>query len=647
MKSFLFVLFAVSAITSAELIFYDDFEDNNIDDWTPQGQSGTWWAADGKAHGSTNNNWSGISPPGSIVLENCVVEASGTANHTVAVFLRLDGTDSGINATVSPDHDIAVIRTVINGVAGDALGAIYHDFPSGVWYDITFSCNGDSIFYEIDIPSTGEYFSLSAIDPNPHPGECGLAVGDEAHGQYDWFSISEFVEAGELVLNGLSTDDDNQGGSSGNGNWAFEVTEEIELGIELLNACQEPLNNTFAVLQSLDTRLVVSEPIQDYGTVPAGQTCWNQYPFLVYASPGTPEDETYPFRMSIFADDGYYEYLYFELPLGAGLFYDVESDTSPWTMSFLETGWQNNWHVTSQRNHTSGGYCSFKCGDTGAGDYDDNLFCGLTSPWFNLPLDGNLSFWIWIDAQIYSAVYQDLALDGGLVQLGQFDNWTTVEPSAGYPFEIVQPTFGPFEPGTGLFSGYQGWHLVNVDIPAEIKGPQQLRFIFGSDNAGTREGWYVDDILVTGSTGIEEHHGGPGYLESISVYPNPFSESISVSVPSGDEGEYSIRVFDLSGRLVYKTVFSGSNGTLVWGATDMNGCVLPAGVYTMLLQTTESSRSIRLIKLSDSFLSSSECCPEGLHQAWRMKQDIGIGLIGQRTCAFPSFYGFSYILGYL
>ncbi len=593
----LLLVFAFSFIVNAEIIFYDDFEDNYIDDWTFQGQSGTWWAADGKAHGSTSNSWSGISPPGSIVLENCIVEARGTAVHTVAVFLRLDDTDSGINATVSPDHDIAVIRSVINGLPGGVLGILYHDFPSGVWYDVVFSCNGDSIFYEIDIPSTGEHFFLSAIDPNPHPGECGLAVGGEAHGQYDWFSISDFVEPGELILNGLSTDDDNQGGSSGNGNWAFEATEEIELGIELLNDGEEPLINAFAILQSLDIRLIVSEAVQDYGTIPSGQTCWNQYPFLVYASPETPENETYPFRISIFADGGYSEYFDFELPLGVGLFCDVESNTSSWTMSLMEAGWQNNWHVTSLRNHTADGTYSFKCGDTGTGDYDNHLYCSLTSPGFNFPLNGNLSFWIWIDAQIYGALNQSLALDGGLVQLGQFDNWITVAPFEGYPFEIVQPSSGPFEPGTEVFSGYQGWYLVNIDIPIEIKGPRQLRFIFGSDNAGTREGWYVDDIQVAGSTGIEEHQFRSGNMGPISVYPNPFSESISISVPSGDEGEYSIKIFDLNGRLVYETLFSGSNGTLVWGATDMTGCILPAGVYTMLLETSGCSRNIRLIKL--------------------------------------------------
>lgn len=597
MRFYLFALVAFSVVASAEIIFFDDFEDNYIGDWTLKGQSGTWWAADGKAHGSTNNSWSAISPPGSIVLENCVVEASGTATHTVSVFLRLDETDSGINATVSPDHDIAVIRSVVNGIPGDALGAIYHDFPSGVWYDVTFSCNGDSILYEIDIPSTGEYFSLSVIDPSPHPGECGLAVGDEAHGQYDWFSISDIIEPGELILNGLSTDDDNQGGSSGNGNWAFQVTEEIELGIEMLNTGEEPLVNTFAILQSLDTRLVVSEAVQDYGTIPAGQTCWNQDPFLVYASPGTPEDETYPFRISIFADGGYNESINFELPLGAGLFCDVESDISQWTMSLMEAGWQNNWHVTTLRNHTTGGTHSFKCGDTGAGDYDNLLFCSLNSPWFNIPLDGSLSFWIWIDAQIYSALDQSLAMDGGLVQLGQFDNWLTVEPFEDYPFEIVQPSSGPFEPGTGVFSGNQGWHLVNIDIPVEIKGPRQLRFIFGSDNAGTREGWYADDILVTGSTGIEGPDSGSGFLEPISVYPNPFSESISISVPSCDEGEYSIRVFDLNGRLVYETLLSSPDGTLIWDASDMNGHVLPAGVYTMQIETAEYSSNIRLIKM--------------------------------------------------
>ncbi len=57
-------------------------------------------------------------------------------------------------------------------------------------------------------------------------------------------------------------------------------------------------------------------------------------------------------RLTIMADEGYQHQIEFLLPVGSGLSTDLESDSFGWSWSPVETGWENDWHVSSSRNHT-------------------------------------------------------------------------------------------------------------------------------------------------------------------------------------------------------------------------------------------------------------------------------------------------------
>ena len=562
------------SLDNMSVVFYDDFSDGDISDWDQRCQSGTWFASSGLVHGSTSNNCSSLIPPGNLQSEDCSVSIRGTAIHLLGVISRLDSNDTGIYAYVSPDHDVARIRIISGGgPSSPILNSLYAPFPSGVWYELTLNCEGNSLQLQIEVPSTGQSWILNATDPSPHTGQFGLAIGDEPNAQWDWISVSSGAgPADSTMISWMYTDDT----ALGNGNMALEAGEETSLYLQLLNPESTPLENVFAILQSLTPEIIVSDNYDDFGNIPIGGMSWGTGGYCVEAPASTPEDQAYAMQLTVFADGGYSKVVEFSLPVGCGIDCDVESGTEEWSWNAVESGWLDNWHISSARNHTASGTHSFKCGDTGAGDYDNHLFSAVTSPLLNIPIGGDISFWMWIDAQIPLANSGIPALDGGLLQYGRCGTWIDLEPSVGYPYQIVPSPTGPFAEGTGVFSGQSGWSQWFITIPDSLAGPGQIRFVFGSDDTGTREGLYLDDIHIQGSVGIENPECRESSPPLLSAYPNPFIENLTFMISGVPDGEVSIEIFDLAGRLVASPQSSipGDVRTLIWDGQD-----IPAGIY--------------------------------------------------------------------
>lgn len=580
-----------------EIVFFDDFSDGDISDWDQRCQTAYWDAAPGYVLGNTYHNCSSLIPPGNIQLEDCTVSIRGEAVHVLGVIARLDSGDTGIYAYVSPDHDVARIRLVVNGYTSTIYNSLNAPFPSNKWYELTLKCNGNDLELQIDVPSTGQTWVLNANDPSPQVGQFGLAMGDEPDASWDWISVSTTGGSVSDILPivWMNTIDEAQG----NGNHAFEAGEEIVLNLEIINYTGGILTNVFGTLQSLDPTIIITGNYDEFGTIEPGSTAWGTGGFGVYAPPDTPENEIYPLRLTVFADGGYSEQVDFDLPVGSNFSCDMESGTELWSWNPVLSGWGDNWHVSSARNHTTAGSYSFKCGDTGSGDYDNLLYSGLSTPLFNIPLEGEMTFWMWIDAH-YPMNFSGIpAYDGGLIQYGRCGTWIDLEPTGGYPYEIVSGTTGPFEEGTGVFSGISGWTEYSIVIPDSLAGPCQIRFAFGSDAAGTREGWYVDDIDIWGLTGISDPDVFQSlYSPGISAFPNPFSESITFIVSGFSEQNVPVEVFDISGRKIanLEAVGEGADKTLLWNGTGINDAHIPAGVYFVRLPDADEV-ILRIVKI--------------------------------------------------
>lgn len=99
------------------------------------------------------------------------------------------------------------------------------------------------------------------------------------------------------------------------------------------------------------------------------------------------------------------------------------------------------------------------------------------------------------------------------------------------------------------------------------------------------------DFTVTG-TGISLE---PTRLHELTVTPNPFVSTASISFKLSEPGLTTIAVYDLSGRTIYtieNSVLHSGEHSVQWNGINQNGEPVPAGLYLCIIQsggTTEST----------------------------------------------------------
>lgn len=268
-----------------------------------------------------------------------------------------------------------------------------------------------------------------------------------------------------------------------------------------------------------------------------------------------------------------------------------------WAHGPVRSGYGDQWHLSTQRNHTPGGSYAWKCGSTGGGGYADRDDAAL----YTIPLPVGqvtaVSFWHWIDAEDDA---NWTAWDGGIVE-ASIDGgaWVQLTPDGGYPYTIIQNPDSPFPGGTPCFSGTFDWSQARIDLSGLSGTEVRLRFRFGSDGYVTQEGWYIDDVTYEGSlpSSIEEPAGVAGHLYLGAPAPNPASGTVTMEyrLPMGESARFEL--FDVSGRAVLRRDLAGPAGRLSWDGRLDDGTTAPAGVYFLRLQGSVASTSRRVVIL--------------------------------------------------
>lgn len=180
---------------------------------------------------------------------------------------------------------------------------------------------------------------------------------------------------------------------------------------------------------------------------------------------------------------------------------DFETGAPGWTHS-SQAGWVDQWHISTERSRST--THSYKCGDTGTGTYANHQDAYLISPTLTaLPAEAQLSFWYQVEAETSNA-YVDSAYDGGLLEISANGGaFTQVVPTPAYNKRFRLRTSGgrPYNgplPGARCYTGQLAtWTNVTFDLAAYEGQDVQLRYRFCADSTTGREGWYVDDVLVT------------------------------------------------------------------------------------------------------------------------------------------------------
>ncbi|NDW08566.1 T9SS type A sorting domain-containing protein [Dysgonomonas sp. 520] len=125
-----------------------------------------------------------------------------------------------------------------------------------------------------------------------------------------------------------------------------------------------------------------------------------------------------------------------------------------------------------------------------------------------------------------------------------------------------------------------------LDIQPTAEGKLEIKFGAGPNNESAYKDFYINTLIIETSntaTGIEEE-----VSSGISIYPNPFAESVTIS---NTENIQSFSIFDLEGKVVYMQAQDIKN------QTNINLGFLNPGLYFFqTLDVDNQTQTVKLIK---------------------------------------------------
>jgi immune inhibitor A len=447
--------------------------------------------------------------------------------------------------------------------------------------------------------SGGTYSPNYAFGPTTTPASLDYA-GNDAQ-----VSITDIGQAGEnvvvdavvetvpaLVINGTTT----SGGASTSGldGGLAEPGETVMFSAQLYNY-GVPALDVGATIAGADPYVSVVRDTCYYGTISENENNIGQEPFQLYIAPTCPTPHGVVLSMDISDVLGH---------LATKQLYVGIADTVhfyEWTHSNVTAGRLDQWHLSTEKNHTTGGTSSWKCGDTGTGLYGKYLDAGLTTlEYYSMP-GARLCFWHWIEAEVagpltaYDAAIVELSLEGG--------PWQQIAPIGGYPYTTKRNPEIPLATGTPCFSGsFAYWRFVEFDL-SNYYGRIKIRFRFVSDGAVCYEGWYIDDVTFVNTLmpGVPEETPALRLTELLSARPNPFNPSTAIRFSSdGTAPRAVLSIFDVAGRLVRtleRETPSAGFYEAVWDGKDKSGRPVASGVYVCRLSGDAERRGLKLVML--------------------------------------------------
>jgi len=144
--------------------------------------------------------------------------------------------------------------------------------------------------------------------------------------------------------------------------------------------------------------------------------------------------------------------------------------------------------------------------------------------------------------------------------------------------------------GTGapLLGVYTG--TVSPGTVTANSGIMTIRF--KADPFVNNAGWTANWTCVQNTTGLNSPAGGS---EQLAVYPNPFTENISVNYSLNDNSSVKISLIDVIGReisLLNENQTAGSHKLQV----ETKSLSLTKGVYFLKLETKNKTSFVKMVK---------------------------------------------------
>lgn len=477
----------------------------------------------------------------------------------------------------------------------------------GTATDVTAKLRSSDLYVDV-LDSTASFSSILAgslgttssavlftVDSDVPDGEIidlevELAYSDTALTRH----IQLTAHAPVLGVEGLLIEDSIVGNQDG----CLEPGETIDLTIYLSNSGSGDAEGATVYLSTSDAYATVLQDESYAAVVTADGQAQLSPPFRVQVAQACPVYYQIDLDLDIQLDNGRQSYGATGIMTGALIEDDMESGVGPWTHNELIYGYDDEWHMETYRNHTSGGSYSWKCGGTGSADYGDYSNGALMTPALCLGPDATLTFWHYMDAELDDPPY---AWDGGIVEIStdMGETWTQIFPDGGYPHMIVNNAASPFDANTPCYGATSGWEQATFDLSTYV-GSARIRFQFGSDGAVTYEGWYIDDVEVTADVASVEID--PGDMDPVPVRfalrmasGNPVYGQARVSFDVPRTAAVAVEVFDVQGRVVStlaNSVFEPGSYEMEWDSSKSS-----PGVYFVRMKTREFEKIHKIISI--------------------------------------------------
>jgi hypothetical protein len=315
----------------------------------------------------------------------------------------------------------------------------------------------------------------------------------------------------------------------------------------------------------------VTIPVQVYTKATLTSRTSDSTTFNFTVSSSCPNNYGIPARLKIMQNDTvtlYNQLYYILVGNGTALLLDsAENGFSNWTTN-------GSWAVTTSQYHSPNH--SFTDSPSGNYGYSEN-----NSMTLNFALNTStlpvvyLSFWHRYYTEVgHDFCYVEVSSDNGT-------NWSQV---------------------TSYNGNMQTWTYQSFDVTSYCYSSEnvRIRLRLTSDGSQVYDGWYVDDIKLTGyqsqSTGIGNWNTTPNKFSLEQNYPNPFNPTTQINYSVAKGGLVKISIYDILGREVNTLV--NEVKTQGFYAVDFDGTNLSSGMYFYRMESGSfvDTKKMTLIK---------------------------------------------------
>ncbi|MCK4547429.1 MAG: hypothetical protein KAW17_08300 [Candidatus Eisenbacteria sp.] len=494
----------------------------------------------------------------------------------------LDDSERGNgNGLLNSGESVDLVLTLCNPGTETALSVFGHLTTGDPLVEIT---DGADAFGDIGSGQSatceGEY--AFEVDPGAGFGHvCLFAFEITSASGGPWPGVLAIpVSAPVIRVASLAVDDV----VGGDGDFRIEPGESFDLFSTLRNLGTDVAAGAAVEAWTPSPHVEFGESTFVLGDVPAGENRTAEFSATV--APGCPDPHFPMIHFQVTTTNGYAFQDSSLFVVGTtGFDDDMEGGDANWSHG----GTNDHWHLTSDRTHS--GASAWYCGRPDTGAYVPDMSAQLATAYVTLAPEPRVSMWLWHDLPTYGS-------DGLYVIVHQgalYDTLDFIASGGALGLLNIGNDWLEFTYDLGYF-GYQ----------AEDEVQLMLSF-FSDGNATVAEGFYVDDVVVTGTlpSGFTGVWGGDhDTVVSTGVTgnrPNPFNPRTDILFRLAVAGPVELAIYDISGRrvatLVQRAMEPGCHSA-AWDGTDSNGAPVASGVYfaRLIAHDHDSARKIVLLK---------------------------------------------------